>query len=83
MPDWSISYSRYWASDTSSFVVTRDVQIAEYRVYPNRYRQSRRRRLWNWLRGKGSTAEWIATDLNAIGREMAEKFGLEWKELAE
>lgn len=75
--DWRVAIQR--GRYNGQAVVYRTGQIAEMAVYPNRYKQTLRRRLWNFLRGKGSTERWIDTDFNAIGQAMADKYGLRWE----
>lgn len=65
-------------ADSTAVVVTtpEDGGIAFVAVYPNRYRQTRRRRVWNWIRRSGSTAEWIETDFDVIRSALAAQYGI-------
>lgn len=48
--------------------------IAFYGVWSNRYKQNVWTRFKNFVTRKGSTAKWLDTDFDEIGRSLAEQY---------
>lgn len=63
----------------TEFFVTNGNDFAYYARYPNVTYQRHRTRVWNWLRRKGSTKAVIVLDIDAVGSQLANHYGLEWK----